>query len=110
MRMLRARQRHHGKSMRKWRQVLLQLVRRPAGGNEVNFVEIESPVRGSRHGKMPGVNRIERASKQRDAARMVFCGGALRLRGGQYASRELMTCIFSQILQARGGCVARIFV
>src|SRR6266481_7827798 len=108
MRMLRARQRHHGKSMRKGRQVLLQLVWRPARRNEMNFVEIESPVRGSRHGKMPGMNRIERASKQCDTARMVFCGGALRLRGGQCVSQELMTCIFSQILQARGGCVARI--
>ncbi len=76
----------------------------------MNFVEIESPVRGSCHGKMPGVNRIERASKQRDAAGMVFCGGALRLRGGQYASRELIPCIFSQILRAGGGCIGRIFV
>jgi hypothetical protein len=56
------------------------------------------------------VNRIERASKQSDAARMVFCGDALRLRGGQSASKELMTCIFSQILQARGARIARIFV
>jgi hypothetical protein len=76
----------------------------------MNFVEIESPVRGSRHGKMPGMNRIERASKQRDTARMVFCGGALRLRGGQYASQELMTCIFSQILQSRGARIGGIFV
>ncbi len=44
----------------------------------MNFVEIESPVRGSRHGKMPGMNRIERASKQRDTARMMFCGAAVR--------------------------------
>jgi hypothetical protein len=76
----------------------------------MDFVEIESPVRGPRYGKMPGVNRIERASKQRDAARMVFCGNALRLRGGQSASQELMTCIFSQILQARGVRIAPIFV
>jgi hypothetical protein len=59
---------------------------------------------------MPGVNRIERTSKQRDAARMMFDGGALRLRGGQYASQELMTCIFSQILDARGAGVRRVFV
>ena len=75
----------------------------------MNFVEIESPVRGSRHGKMPGMNWIERASKQRDAARMVFYGRALSLRGGQYASQDLMTCIFSQILQARLACIFRIF-
>ena len=76
----------------------------------MNFVEIESPVRGACHGKMPGMNRIERASKQRDAARMMFCGNALRLRGGQYASQELMTCIFSQILLARGARISGIFV
>jgi len=40
----------------------------------------------------------------------VFCGDALRLRGGQYASQELMTCIFSQILKARGACIGGIFV
>src|SRR6266852_561094 len=88
VRMLRAGQRHHRKTMREWRQVLLQLVRWPAGRNEVNFIEIKSPVRGSRHRKMPGVNGIKRASKQRDAARMMFYGSALRLRGGQYASRS----------------------
>jgi len=76
----------------------------------MNFVEVKSPVRGSRHGKMPGVNRIERASKQRDAARMMFCGNARRLRGGQSASQELMTCIFSQILQARGARIGGVFV
>jgi hypothetical protein len=56
------------------------------------------------------MNRIERASKQRDTARMMFCGNALRLRGGQSASQELMTCIFSQILLARGARISGIFV
>jgi hypothetical protein len=81
--------------MRKWRKVLLQFVRWPARRNEMDFVKIKSPVGGPRHGKVPRVNRIERASEKRDAARMMLCGGALGLRGGQYASRELMTCIFS---------------
>jgi len=76
----------------------------------MNLVEIEAAVRGARHGKMPRVNRIERASKQRYAARMEFCRCALRLRGGQYASQELMTCIFSQILQSRGAWFGRVFV
>ena len=87
VRVLGARQRHHRKSMRKWSQVLLQLVRRPAGRHEMNLIEIESPVGGARHGEMAVVNRVERSAKQRDAARMMFCGGALRLRGGQYASQ-----------------------
>jgi hypothetical protein len=74
------------------------------------FVEVKSPVCGSRHGKMPGMYRIERASKQCDAARMMFYGRALRLRGGQYASQELMTCIFSQILQMGGACIFGVFL
>src|SRR5260370_23497849 len=77
VRMLRARQCHHGEAMRKWRKVLLQFVRRPACGNEMNLVKIESPVSGPRHRQMPGVNRVDRASKKRDAATMMFCGRAL---------------------------------
>jgi len=42
--MLRASQRHHSKAMWKWRQMLLQLVRRPARRNEVKLVEIKPPV------------------------------------------------------------------
>ena len=68
--MLRARQRHHSKSMRKRRQVLLQLVRRTAGRNKVNLVEIKSAIRGSSDGKMAIVNGVERSAKQRDAAWM----------------------------------------
>jgi hypothetical protein len=81
--MLRASQRHHRKPMRKRGQVLLQLVRGTARRNKVNLVEIESPVRRSCHGKMAVVNGVKRSAKQRDAAWMMFCGGALRLRGRQ---------------------------
>jgi hypothetical protein len=63
----------------------------------MNFVEIEAPVGGARYRKMAGVNGIERASEERDAARMMFRGGAVRLGGGQYASREVIEGIFSQI-------------
>ena len=83
MRMLGARQRNHRKAVRKGRQVLLQLVRRTAGGDEMNFVEIKSPVRRARNGKVAVMNRVERPAKNRDAARMVLCGGAVSLRGGQ---------------------------
>jgi hypothetical protein len=34
------------------------------------------------------VNRVERAAKKRNAARMMFCGGAVRLRCGQCASQR----------------------
>jgi hypothetical protein len=56
---------------------------RPAGRNEVHLVKIKAPVRGARHHEVTAVNGIERTAKERDAARMMFCGGAVRLRGGQ---------------------------
>jgi hypothetical protein len=90
--------------------VLLQLVWRPARRNKMNFVEIESPVCGSCHRQVPGMNGIKRASEQRDAARMVFYGGALRLRGGQCVSQDPISSIFSQIPEPRGRCITRIFV
>ena len=61
--MLRARQRHHRKAVGKRRQLLLQLMRWPTGKNEMNFVEIEAPVRGPRNGQMPGMDRIKRAAE-----------------------------------------------
>jgi len=83
VRMLRAGQRDHGKAVRERREVLLQLVRRPARGNEVELIEIEASVGGAGHGKMAVVNGIERTAEKSDAARMMFGGGAVRLRGGQ---------------------------
>jgi hypothetical protein len=37
---------------------------------------------------------IERTAKERDTSRLVFCGGAVRLRGGQCASQELANLDF----------------
>ena len=68
--------------------MLLEFVRRPACGNEMDFVEIETPVGGPGDGKVAIVNGIEGAAKKRDASWMVFCGGAVRLRGGQCVSQE----------------------
>ena len=76
--------------MRKRSEVLLEFVRRPAGGNEMDFVEIETAVGGSRNRKMAVVYGIERAAKERDTARMMFSGGAVRLRGGQWVSESLL--------------------
>jgi hypothetical protein len=91
--MLGARQRHHRKPMRERRQMLLKFVRRTARRNEMHFVEIEPPVRGASDGQVPGMNRIERTAKERDAAWMVLRGGAMRvcLRRGcrQSASQEV---------------------
>ena len=75
--------RNHGKPVREGCEVLLQLVRRLARGDEVEFVEIEAPVGGAGNGEMAVVDRIEGAAENRDTARMVLCGGAVRLRCGQ---------------------------
>ena len=83
VRMVGAGERNHGKAMRKRCEVLLQLVRRAACGNEMNFIEIEAAVGGAGHGEMAVVDGIERTAKERDAARMVFCGGAVGLGYGQ---------------------------
>ncbi len=88
VRMIDARERNHGETMRKRREVLLQLVRRAAGRDEMNFVEIEAAVCGTGYGKMAIVNRIEGAAKNRDAAGMMFSGSAVRLRGGQCVSNR----------------------
>jgi hypothetical protein len=71
--------------------MLLQFMGRPAGRDEMHLIEIKAPVRGPRHDEMTAVNRIKRTAKERDAARMMFCGGAVRLRGGQRGSGEAKT-------------------
>jgi len=71
--------------MREGSQVLLQLVRGTARRNEMYLIEIESPVSGSGYSQVPVVNGIKRSAKKRDAAWVMFCGGAMRrrLRGRQ---------------------------
>ena len=83
MRMLGASERDHRKTVRKRSEVLLQLVRRTASGNEMNFVEIKTPIGGASDGKMAIVDGIEGAAKNRNTARMMPCGSAVRLRYGQ---------------------------
>ena len=77
--------------MRKWSEVLLKLVWRTARRYEMNLVEIEAAVGGASYGEMAVMDGVERAAKERDAARMMFCGGAVRLRYGQSASQEETT-------------------
>jgi len=83
MRMLRAGQRHHRIAVGKRREMLFELVRRAAGGNEVNFVEIETAVGSARNGEMSVVDGVEGPAEQCDAAGMMFCGSAVGLRSGQ---------------------------
>jgi hypothetical protein len=81
--MLGASERDHSKPVREWGEMLLQLMRRPARGDEVEFVEVKTPVGGAGNGEMAVVDGIEGAAEYRDVARMMFCGSAVRLRGGQ---------------------------
>jgi len=83
VRMLGASERDHRKTVRKRSEVLLQLVRRTASGNEMNFVEIKTPVGGASDRKVAIVDGVEGAAKNRDTSRMMLCGGAVRLRYGQ---------------------------
>src|SRR5215472_14311806 len=80
MRMLGASQGHHREAMRKRCKVLFEFVGRTARRNEVHFVKIKPPVGGARHAEMSAVDGVEGAAEQRDAAKMMFRGGAVRLR------------------------------
>jgi len=81
--MVGAGERDHGETVRKWRKVLLELVRRTARRDEMNFVEIEAAVGGTRDGDVAIMDWIERTAKKRDTAGMVLSGCAVRLSGGQ---------------------------
>jgi len=94
VRMLGAGERDHGEAMRKRRKVLLEFVRGTAGRNEMNFVEIEAAIGGASDGEVAIVDGIERAAKERDAARMMSCGGAVGLSGGQCVSEEDACSLF----------------
>src|ERR1700740_3234844 len=71
-------------------------MRRPAGRDEMNFVEIETPVRGPCHGQMPGMNRIKRAAEKCNSPGMVLSGCAVGLRCRQSASRMFPNPILSR--------------
>src|SRR5450432_606439 len=77
--------------------MLFELVRGATCRHEMNFVEIEAPVGGPCYRQMTIVNGIERSAEQRDTPWMMLGCGALRLRGGQYASGKFRMFMFSQI-------------
>jgi hypothetical protein len=81
--MLGAGKRYHGEAVEEWREVLFQFVRGAAGRDEMNLIEIKAAISCACDGEMAIVNRIEGAAKKRDTARMMFCGSAVRLSGGQ---------------------------
>jgi hypothetical protein len=77
--------------------MLLELVRRAACRDEMNLVEIETAVGGAGHGKMAAVNRIKGPAEERNTARMMLSGGAMRLRCRQCASQGLILSNFLTI-------------
>ena len=79
-----------------------QLVWRAAGRNEMNLIEIKTSVCGASDRQVAVMNWVERSAKQRDAARMMFCGGALRLRCGQYASQGSLRLFSHKFLKGTG--------
>ena len=81
--------------MREWSQMLLEFVWRAACRDKMHFIKVETAISGSSHGEMAVVYGVKRTAEERDAARMMFCSGALRLRGGQCASPRVSRCIFS---------------
>src|SRR3989442_5762502 len=70
MRMLGGGERHHRVAVRKWREMLFELVRGAAGGDEMNFVEIETAGRRARGGEGSIVDGIGRAAQCNDRARI----------------------------------------
>ena len=95
MRMIHASEGNHCETVRERCEVLLQFVRRTAGGDEMDFIEIEPAVSSAGYGEMAIVNWVERAAKNRDAAGMMLCGSAVRLRGGQFVSNRASKIILA---------------
>jgi len=83
--------------MRERRQVLFELVRRSACRDEMNLIEVKAAVSGAGHCEVAAVNRVEGSAKERDTARMMLSGGAMRLRGRQCAPQELILSNFLTI-------------
>ena len=72
MRVLGAGERNHGEAVRERSKVLLEFVRRTAGGNEMDFVEIKTAIGGAGDGEMTVVNRVEAARINRDQRSSLF--------------------------------------
>ena len=83
MGMVGASKRDHGEAVGEGREMLLEFVRRTAGRDEVNLVEVEAAIGRPRDGEVSVVDGIEGATKKRDVAGMMFSGSAVRLGGGQ---------------------------
>ena len=83
VRMFRAGQGNHCKAMRERSEMLFQLVRWPAGRDEMYFVKIKAPVRRACDSQVAVVNGVKGSTENSDATRVMLCSGAVGLRGGQ---------------------------
>jgi hypothetical protein len=68
----------------------------------MDFVEIEAAVGGAGYGQVTVVYGVEGSAKQRDAARMMFDAGALRLRCGQYPSQGSLRLVSHKFFNDAG--------
>jgi len=68
--------------------MLLEFVRRTAGRDEMNLVEVETAIGGTSDREMSGMNGIKRTTKECDASGLMLCRGAVSLRCGQSFSPE----------------------
>ena len=84
--MIGASQRRHREAMRERSQARFRLVRRARGHNEINRVQMKSPLRRLRHRDVARVNRIERASEKRDGPPVRFSSWLMRGGGRQRSS------------------------
>jgi hypothetical protein len=57
--MFRASERNHCKAVREWREMLFQLVRRPAGRDEMNFVKIKAAVGRTSNSQMAVMDGVK---------------------------------------------------
>lgn len=83
-----ASQRHHCVTVRKRRQFLRFLVRRPRRRNEMNFIQPKPSRRRCRYNQMSAVNWIKRAAKNSSGAPVL--GNALQRSSGRVAAPSLV--------------------
>src|SRR5271170_1383665 len=102
IRLIGAGQRDHGVAMQERSERGLGFVRRARGRHKIDRVEMETLLRGLRHGDVAGVDRVKRAAKKRDRTAM---HGAVRFMRGvrtQLSSRGGAAWASSGSLRIRG--------
>ena len=78
-----ASQRHHSEAVQKRAQAGAVFVRRTPAGNEVDGVETKRALRGSCHGEVSAVDRIEGTTEETDSEALAPPLAGLAIRGGE---------------------------